>query len=131
MQEVPPTPSPGTGSGLVTLDTATGAVTASGTLANLLSPAIAAHIHGLAPPGVNARVLIGLSVDCALSGIFSGSGCLSPSNAQGMIEGSTCINSHTAAFLGGEIHGQIILMPASGTASALAVLSLLAARRRG
>src|SRR5215204_7496320 len=55
-QEVPPTGSPGIGSALVILDTATNMLTVNVSFAGLLSPTIASHIHCCTPPGANAMV---------------------------------------------------------------------------
>ncbi|MHC4235423.1 MAG: PQQ-dependent sugar dehydrogenase, partial [Planctomycetota bacterium] len=55
-QEVPPTGSPGTGSCTVILDESSGDVTVSCTYEGLVGTTFAAHIHGLAPPGINAAV---------------------------------------------------------------------------
>lgn len=128
LQEVPPVTTPGSGFATVTLNTITGQVEVSGTFSNLLQPVTAAHIHGLAPAGVNAGVIITLDLTGTTSGTISGGGTLTPAQIQGMIEHRTYINVHTSAFPGGEIRGQII--PAPG---ALAVLGMGAAfmiRRR-
>ena len=55
-QEVPPNASPGIGSGLVTLDTATNMLTVNVSFAGLLSPTTVSHIHCCTLPGANAIV---------------------------------------------------------------------------
>ena len=134
LQEVPPNASPGTGSINGTLDDVTGSVVVTfGVFANLTAPAVAAHIHGLAPPGTNAGVLIPLTATNATSGTLTGSGVLSAPNVTGMLAGLTYANVHTNNFPGGEIRGQISVQPIPEPASILAVtagLGLAALRRR-
>lgn len=128
LQEVPPNASPGSGFATVTLNTVTGEVDVDGTFSGLVSPATAAHIHGLAAPGVNAGIILGLVVTPATSGTFTGNGILSSTNVQGMLDGLTYINVHSGQFPGGEIRGQIVPTPGAGALLALAALG--AARRR-
>ncbi|HEY3243182.1 MAG TPA: CHRD domain-containing protein [Phycisphaerae bacterium] len=127
-QEVPPTPSAGTGSCNITLDDVTGLVTANCTFMGLTSPANAAHIHGLAPPGMNAGILIPLTVTPATSGTVTGSGTLSAANVTGMLNGLTYVNIHTGQFPGGEIRGQIV--PEPGSLGLLVIGALALIRRR-
>ena len=70
-QEVPPVATPGTGTATVTLDDVSGVVSVSGSYTGLIGTVTAAHIHGLAPAGVNAGVLIGLSHTGGNSGTLS------------------------------------------------------------
>jgi len=91
----------------VTLDTVSGAVTVSGTFQGLTSPAIASHIHGPAPIGMSASVLVGLTIDNATSGNITGAGVLSAANIDNMLNGLTYINVHTQNNTSGEIRGQI------------------------
>jgi hypothetical protein len=120
-QETPPNASPGTGYGTVTLDDVTGQVTASGTFSGLIAAANNAHIHGLAGPGASAGPILNLTFDAATSGTFSGSGTLSASQVAGMLNGLTYFNIHSGTYPGGEIRGQITVVPEP---SALAVLGL-------
>jgi CHRD domain len=61
-QEVPPTMSAGTGTGMLTVDLATGAATnISVTFSGLSGPATAAHIHE-APAGANGPVVVPISL---------------------------------------------------------------------
>jgi len=127
--EVPASGSAGTGTATVTLDDVTGAVSVSGSYTGLGSNATAAHIHGPAPAGVNAGVIVGLSVSGGTAGTFSGAGVLTPTQVGNMLGGLTYLNVHTVGFGGGEIRGQITLaVPALSWAwlSALAGSALLA-----
>jgi hypothetical protein len=128
-QEVPPVNTPGYGFANVTLNVATGQVTVSGDYFELLSPVTAAHIHGLAPAGVNAGVIVPLQLTGTTSGTVSGMGTLTGAQVDGMIQGLTYINIHTNLHPGGEIRGQIIPSPGAGLAM-LGLGGLLAIRRR-
>lgn len=132
LQENPPNASPGTGFASGTVDDVSGAVSLSGTFSGLLASASAAHIHGLAGPGVNAGVLIPLSVTAATSGTVSGGGTLSAANVTGMLNGLTYVNIHTSVFPGGEIRGQIRIVPEPATFVALlgGAAAMLLRRRR-
>ncbi len=130
LQEVPPNASPGFGSGTATLDTVTGLMTLSGTFGGLVSPTIDAHLHGLAPAGVNAGVIFGLSFTLgATSGSFNGNGILTPAQITGALNGQTYVNIHTSAFPGGEIRGQVVPEPSSMALLDLVVPLLLRRKR--
>jgi len=126
-QEVPATGSGGGGTCTVTLDDVTGAVSVTGSFTGLTSNATAAHIHGLAGPGANAGIIVGLTETGGTSGNVGGGGTLSPAEITGMLNGQTYINVHTTNNPGGEIRGQVTAsvpsMPWS-YALGLAVLAL-------
>jgi hypothetical protein len=105
--EVSPTASAGTGTGLMTLSG--GMLTYNISFTNLLSAAIAAHIHGPGDKTQNAPVLIPFDAPAATSGIISGTTNLSSQILQNMILGLTYANIHTTNYQGGEIRGQILL----------------------
>jgi hypothetical protein len=110
-QEVPPpTLNGATPSGTATVDvnTITGDVSVTGTFTGLTGNASAAHIHGLAPPGTPAGVLVPLTVDAAMSGNISGNGTLDAAGLTGLLQGQTYINIHTPTNGPGEIRGQIV-----------------------
>lgn len=129
LQEVPPNASPGFGSATVTLDTVTGSVSVTGSYTGLLGSVTAAHIHGLAPVGVNAGILIHLTQTGGTSGTLGGGGVLSAANVQGMLDGLTYINVHSVAFPGGEIRGQVVPAPASLALVGLGAMAGLRRRR--
>jgi len=114
-QEVPPVPSAGSGTCIVTLDIGTGAVSVSGSYSGLSGGATAAHIHGPAPIGTSGGIVIGLSVTGGTSGSVSGGGTLSPAQVGDMLAGLHYVNVHSSAFGGGEVRGQVI-QPAIATA---------------
>jgi hypothetical protein len=104
----------GTGSATVMLNPNTGAVSVTGTYANLTGAATAAHIHGLATPPASAAVIVPLTATSGTpptSGTISGSGTLTPAEIIGMEGGMTYINIHTAANPNGEIRGNINAAP--------------------
>lgn len=99
--------SPGTGECTVILNETTGSVSVSCTYQGLTGTATAAHIHGLAPPGVNAGVIVPLSITGGTSGAITGGGVLTPAQITGMLDGLTYVNLHSTVSPGGEIRGQI------------------------
>lgn len=107
-QENPKNTSLGRGTCTVTLDVASGRVTAGCAYEGLSGPAAAAHIHGPAQAGINAGVIVPLMVAGGTSGTVSGGGTLSPALVQAMLDGLTYVNVHTALRPGGEIRGQVV-----------------------
>ena len=159
-QEVPPNASPGIGSGLVTLDTATNLLTVNVSFAGLLSPTVASHIHCCTPPGANAIVAtpvptfpgfpLGVTTgtylqtfDLTLASTYNPAfitahgGTVAGAQAafiNGLLNGQTYLNIHTQMFPGGEIRGQLQAVPEPATLLLLGT-SLMAAvgviRKRG
>jgi hypothetical protein len=132
--EVPPTPSPGTGFGLFTLNG--NLLSIDETFSDLTAPASAAHIHCCGPIGVNEIVAVPFSpfpnatsghfvatVDLTLAATYTGAfitqegGTVSDAEA-GLIAalntGNTYANIHNTNFPGGEIRGQIEITPEPG-----------------
>jgi hypothetical protein len=129
LQETPPVATPGTGACTVLLDSGTGAVDVNCTFSGLVGTTNNAHIHGPAPIGSPAGVILGLTFDFGVtSGTITGNGILSAAHTQAMIDGLTYINLHTTFRPGGEIRGQIIPEPAS--ALLLGLSGLVVLRRR-
>ncbi len=106
-EEVPPVVTAGTGQCVVQLNDVSGAVTLNGTFSGLTSNATAAHIHGPAPVGTNAGILITLTETGGTSGNVFGSGTLSAGNVTNLLNGLMYVNIHTTNNGGGEIRGQI------------------------
>lgn len=106
--EVPPNTTAGSGSGTVTLNSATNKITWNVTFSGLTGAATAAHIHGPAPEGKNAGVLVWISTKGKpAASPLSGSATLTPAQASDLMNGQCYINVHTAANPGGEIRGQL------------------------
>jgi hypothetical protein len=106
--EVPSNTTSGTGSATVTLDPSTNKITWNVTFSGLTGPATAVHIHGPAPAGKNAGVMIWLSEKGKpASSPVTGSGSLTAAQASDLMNGQCYVNVHTAANPGGEIRGQL------------------------
>jgi hypothetical protein len=103
LQEVPPNPSPATGSGSFTLDAAK-MLHFNIVFSGLLAPETASHIHGPAPRGVNAGVIFPLPLGSPKVGTV---GPLTPVQEVDLNAGLLYVNIHSQLFPGGEIRGQI------------------------
>lgn len=106
----------------------------------LTGTATGMHIHGPADINTNAGVLIGLDSragfnGAANGGCFVGSVTLTPTQVGHLQNGLLYINVHTAASggglnPGGEIRGNLVLVPAPGALALVGMGGLVAARRR-
>lgn len=101
-QEVPPTPSAGTGVGFFKFDTVANTITYSHTYHGLTSAEVAAHFHGFSAPGANSGVKINLPLGFHKSGTVA----YVPTDEINYLAGLAYINVHTTTFGGGEIRGQ-------------------------
>ncbi len=138
-----PTPSPAMGFVTVLLNDAENMLTINLAFAGLLAPQTAAHIHALggpedvaavriAPPSLPLGDLIDLMV--LIPDPLPGPGPLSRAAfVQGMKDGLTYFNVHSQLFPGGEIRGQLQLVPEPATlfllASGLAGWGIVAWKR--
>jgi hypothetical protein len=112
-QEVPPTASTATGFGTATLDEATDLFTFNFSFSGLATGAFASHIHGAAPVGINAPVLLsfGLAQGLVLGNTFgsvSYSGVLDPVDVLSLLDGRLYVNVQDTVYPSGEIRGQIV-----------------------
>lgn len=103
--EVPPKTGGGAGDALVALDTSTGTIHYTVQFHGLSGPATMAHIHGPAPAGKNAGVVVPLGNN-PVSPIV-GSAKLTPAQVKELQSGMMYVNVHTAENPGGEIRGQL------------------------
>jgi hypothetical protein len=104
-QEVPPNPSLATGTAFFVMDQLANTLTYEIQFHGLTSAETAAHIHGFAPPGVNAGIQLNLGTGNPKSGTWN----YAAGDEASIIAGLTYVNIHTANFPGGEIRGQILL----------------------
>lgn len=103
-QETPPVATPASGSATLVLDTAANTLSYNIDYSGLIGSETAAHIHGMAPPGVPAGVLHPLPAGAPKIGVWN---YLETQEAD-IIAGLTYINIHTTFRPGGEIRGQIV-----------------------
>lgn len=98
-----------TGSATVSVDTTNGDFDLlSGTYSGMTSNVTVSHLHGLAAPGATAGAIITLANTGGTSGTFSGNGVLSAVNLDGLLDGLTYLNVHTANNGPGEIRAQVV-----------------------
>jgi hypothetical protein len=134
LQNVPQTPSQGTGVALFELDTDTSMLTlVSGSYQNLLGHLHMAHIHGFAAPGEESGILFMMQHTGGTAGTLSlmdGGISLKEADVQGMLAGLTYISLHTMVFMEGEIRGQILVVPGPSALAVVALAGLVSRRRR-
>jgi hypothetical protein len=122
-QEVPANASTATGSGTVVLNAAQNQIIVDESWTGLTTPATLSHIHGPAAPGVNAGVLFGFTgVPSATSGsIPEQTFAITPAQVAELQGGLLYMNVHDSTFGGGEIRGQLTLVPEPSTWALLGV----------
>lgn len=104
--EVPTTDSKGTGTVDATLDTSTKTLTWTVTYSELTGPATAAHFHGPAMAGANAKPVVPMKG--SLASPMKGSAELTDEQVKQLEGGQWYFNIHTAKHPGGEIRGQMM-----------------------
>ena len=105
--EVPPKDSVGKGTLTATLDTGSNELKYHVEFSGLTGPVVAAHFHGPAAEGVNAKPQIPIKTSPIASPI-DGSTTITPEQAKDLIDGKWYFNLHTTANPGGEIRGQVL-----------------------
>ena len=103
--EVPPNNSAGTGTVDANLDTNAKTLTWTITYSGLSGDATAAHFHGPADPGANAKPVVPIKGD--LASPIRGDATLSDAQMKDLQDGKWYFNIHTAAHPDGEIRGQL------------------------
>jgi hypothetical protein len=97
--------SKGTGAMTGSLDTDTHMFSYDITYSGLTGPPIAAHFHGPAAPGANAKPEFAIK---SLESPIKGMQTLTPAQEKDLEGGMLYVNVHTAANKGGEIRGQVV-----------------------
>ena len=128
------TGSAGTGSMSITLDDVTGDMSWSGSFSGLGSPFLVAHFHGPALTNQNGGVIFGTSVTTGgggTSGTSAGNATLTAPQIADLTGGLWYWNVHSTGFPGGELRGNIVVVPEPGTGLLLSLgVTALALRRR-
>jgi CHRD domain/Immunoglobulin domain len=102
-QEVPPTPTTGSGATLISLDRTANTLGYDIRYRGLSGAETAAHFHGFAPPGVNAGVVFPLALGTPKRGTWN----FGAANLNNILNGLSYTNIHTVNFGGGEIRAQV------------------------
>jgi CHRD domain len=105
--EVPPKDSAGTGSLTATLNTDTNLLTYHIEFSGLTGPVAAAHFHGPAAEGANAKPQLPIK-ETPITSPVDGKATLTAEQAKELVDGKWYFNLHTAANPGGEIRGQVV-----------------------
>ena len=115
--ETPVNGSPGTGFGTVVLNAAQTQITVDESWSGITTPATASHIHGPGGVGTNAPVLFPFSgVPAATSGsIPEQTFAINSTQVSYLFSGFLYMNVHSSTFPGGEIRGQLLLVPEPST----------------
>ena len=77
----------------------------------LSAPASAMHFHGPAPAGSNAGVQLNIGAISGLTSPSIGSSTITGDQASDLLAGLWYINIHTSTYAGGEIRGQVQVVP--------------------
>jgi hypothetical protein len=105
--EVPPKDSSGTGTLTGTLDTETNEFKYRVEFSGLTGPVVAAHFHGPAAEGANAKPQLPIKAS-PIASPLEGKATLTPEQAKDLADGKWYFNLHTSANPGGEIRGQVV-----------------------
>ena len=126
--QVPPSQTAGTGTVTARYESVSKKLSWNGSYSGLSAPPTAAHIHGPAAAGTNARLVFWISDNieqCSqgecrsksetkappLVSPFEGSATLTEAQAADLIAGRYYVNIHTDAYPRGEIRGQLVKSP--------------------
>jgi hypothetical protein len=107
--EVPPTASDAVATLEARVDASTRVLTRTVSHSGLSGLITAAHFHGPALPGSNAPAVV--PIKGKLTRPFTGSATLTPPQVADLVGGSWFLNLHTAAHPGGEVRGQVKVVP--------------------
>ena len=105
--EVPAKDSQGAGTVTATVDTKTNEFKYHVEFAGLTGPVVAAHFHGPAAEGVNAKPQVPVKLS-PITRPIDGKAKLTPEQVKDLLDGKWYFNLHTAANPGGEVRGQVL-----------------------
>ena len=105
-QEVPPAATTATGAAEIQFNENTNKLTWKVTYNGLTGPATAGHIHGPAPTGQNAGVVIPFTGNLNAQPV-AGETTITPAQFADLAAGLYYVNIHTSRFPAGEIRGQL------------------------
>ena len=112
-QEVPPNGSPGTGTAVMTFDDITNLLSWNITYSGLDGTPTLSHFHGPAPVGVNAGVQVNIVANSggSIASPMIGSATITNDQEADLLSGLWYINIHSILYPGGEIRGQVEVVP--------------------
>ncbi|HEY9199841.1 MAG TPA: CHRD domain-containing protein [Gammaproteobacteria bacterium] len=111
-QEVPANASLGTGTATILFDDVSNQLDWNISYSGLTGAATAAHFHGPAAAGVNAGVQVNIgTLSGGLTSPMIGSTTITSVQEADLLAGLWYINIHTAMYPGGEIRGQVQVVP--------------------
>jgi hypothetical protein len=115
-QEVPSNGSAGTGTGVLVYDDISNLLEWNISWSGLSGDATGMHFHGPAAPGVNAGIQVNIGAISGLTSPSIGSTTITEPQESELLGGLWYINIHTNEFMGGEIRGQVQVVPVPAAA---------------
>ncbi len=106
-QQVPPVSSTAMGTVIVKYDPSTKILKLVGDYQGITDTVTGSHIHGPAPAGSNAPILIPLNNTGGTTGVLSGTDTLTAEQETDMLNGLMYVNVHNNIYPNGEIRGQL------------------------
>ena len=130
--EVPANTATGTGTAWILFDGQNNTVSWTIEYTGLTGDATGAHFHGPADATGTAGVVLSLvTADVgAMASPIQGTAQISAEQAAQLTGGQWYVNIHTAANPGGEIRGNMVVIPAPASFALLALAGLMGGRRR-
>ena len=132
-QVVPPTGEPAVGTAVGTYDDVTNMLVINVAVNGFAYAPVLAHIHGAAPPGVNAGVVFDLGVGGTATNYTNPNSTWtipSESMESDFLNGLYYVQIHTAFNQAGAVRGQLNPVPEPASLIALGAGALVLARRR-